>query len=107
MPICVLFLAELRIVVAPYLHLDRQVSITINVEANAVFCGIAQFHDVGSFKIDDLGRKILNRGLTITDYKTQNIVKAGLEALYELFDFSRRLLIGILSALNFPSFFAA
>src|SRR6476660_435459 len=80
---------------------------SINIETNAVFCRVAELNDVGPLKVDDLGRKVLNRGLTITENKTQHVIKAGLEVLLELLYFAWSLLLGILLALDFHSFLTA
>src|SRR5215813_7124517 len=82
-------------------------SLAIDIETNAIFCGITQFHDVGSLEIDNLGRQILARRLTIAQGEPQDVIKTCLESLDEVIDFARRLLLLVLPTLHLRSFFPA
>src|ERR1051325_9182856 len=61
--------------------------IAIDVKGNSVFFGIAHFHDIDAFEIDDLATDILYRGLPLLENEPENIIQTRLETLYEVLAF--------------------
>ena len=82
-------------------------TVAVDVEGDPILFRVADFDDVDSLEVDDLGTDILYGCLPFFNDKAKNIVNFDFEAFQELFCFGCTLRLRFPLAYNLPSLFAA